>query len=136
MALSYCQCSVFQSFINSLITFIEHEFCGKYLAYVGTVDIPLHTHAWSYSIQWKTQELNRPREIQGPIGAPSREGQSLEEADIQVHLFRSGGDIWAEKMMWKQEGGLLAASGMTPAEGQKGDSWTSLSRPWKREGMR
>lgn len=36
------------------------------------------------------------------MGAPSREGQSVEEADTQVHLFRSGGDIWAEKVMWSR----------------------------------
>ena len=58
-----------------------------------------------------------------------------DRASSPVHLFRSEGDIWAEKMMWEQEGGLLAASGVTPAEGQKGDNWTSLSLDHGRGGV-
>ena len=126
MALSYYQCSIIKSFINSLITFIERAFHGKYLACVGTVDIPLHT---AYLELFHIVENTRIKQAERNTGSygSSQQGGAEPRGSSPVHLFRSEGDIWAEKMMWEQEGGLLAASRVTPAEGQKGDNWTSLS---------
>lgn len=121
MALPYCQCSVFKSFINSLITFIEHEFCAKYLVCVahGIVGVTFHLVE---NTEIKQAKRNTGSYGSSQQGGAERRGSRHPSSPLQVgrrHLGRES-DV-------EQEGGLWAASRVPPAESEGRQLDISLS---------